>query len=319
LSVVLTELGDKKNAAELKETAERMRRATLIAVEKSVRKDVTPPFVPIALFGEEQPSDRLTDTKLGSYWDLMAPYVLGSGVFGVISQESRWIRETLQQHGGLCMGMVRFHQHSGYFANDDAVDDLYTLRYVLDLLQVDEPDRALVTFYGKLAQGFTRDTFIAGEGTGLRSLGPHGRSMYLPPNAAANALFLQCLRYLMIQDWDMDDDGKPETLRLMFATPRTWLSDRKRVRIESAPTAFGKVSVTMVSDLRHHKVVAAVDLPARSPQRTLLRFRVPDGHKVVSAHVGARKLRPDSKGTVDLSGMKGRVKIVADVRPTKTH
>ena len=33
----------------------------------------------------------------------------------------------------------------------------------------DEPDRALVSFYGKLAQGMTRDTFIDGEASGINS------------------------------------------------------------------------------------------------------------------------------------------------------
>ena len=51
---------------------------------------------------------------------------------------------------------------------------LYGTRYVLTLLRRDEPDRALVSFYGMLAQGFTRDTFIAGEGSSLTPLDARG-------------------------------------------------------------------------------------------------------------------------------------------------
>ena len=34
-----------------------------------------------------------------------------------------------------------------------------------------------------------------------------------------------------------DTSGKPETLRLFFATPKRWLEDGKKIKIERAPTA----------------------------------------------------------------------------------
>ena len=48
---------------------------------------------------------------------------------------------------------------------------------------------------------------------------------------------------MLVQDWDLDDDGVPETLRLLFATPRRWLEDGKELKVERAPTAFGPVSI----------------------------------------------------------------------------
>src|SRR5204863_438491 len=184
----------------LMETARTFRAAILGAVEKSERKDVQPPFIPVALGGEEKPYETLTASMMGSYWDLMAPYMLGSGVFGLGSARERAIIDYLQERGGICMGMIRFHQHSGLFANEDALDDLYGLRYTIKSLELDQVDRVLVSFYGKLAQGLTRDTFIGAEGTGLRPLDRFGRPMYLPPNSTGNALFLCILRYLLVQD-----------------------------------------------------------------------------------------------------------------------
>src|SRR5207249_3014967 len=73
--------------------------------------------------------------------------------------------------------------------------------------------RALVSFYGMLAHGFTRNTFVAGEGNSLSPVNDFGRQFYCPPNSAGNGHFLQMLRNLLVQDWDLDDDGKPETLR----------------------------------------------------------------------------------------------------------
>jgi hypothetical protein len=305
-AAVLADLGEDAPAKHYTEIATEFRNAISNAVAQSEDRSTSPPFVPMMLFGEEKPYDQLTSTKLGSYWNLLAPYVIGSGVFGPGSERGRWMVDYLQEHGGICMGMIRFHQHSGLFANEDALDDLYGLRYTLKLLELDEVDRALVSFYGKLAQGMTRGTFIGAEGTGLRPLDDRGRPMYLPPNSAANALFLWTLRYLLVQDLDLNDDGKPDTLRLAFATPKAWLEDGKSIAVREAPTAFGPVSFSLQSKLSAGEVQAILNLPERnSANRTLLRVRVPDGWRVISARVGSETKKADERGTVDISSIKG--------------
>jgi hypothetical protein len=42
----------------------------------------------------------------------------------------------------------------------------------------------------------------------------------------------------------------------------------------------------------------------------LLRARVPDGWKIVSAELGDKKLQPDAKGAVDISSMKSKGTII---------
>jgi hypothetical protein len=85
-------------------------------------------------------------------------------------------------------------------------------------------------FYGMLAQGFTRNTFVCAEGCSLAPVDDGGRFFYCPPNSAANAHFLSMLRHLLVQDRDLNDDGRPETLRLLFATPRRWLEDGQTIK-----------------------------------------------------------------------------------------
>src|SRR2546423_15716678 len=96
-----------------------------------------------------------------------------------------------------------------------------------------------------LAQGFTRNTFVCGEGCSLAPVDAGGRIFYCPPNSAANGHFLSLLRGALVQDWDLDDDGAPETLRLLFATPRRWLEDGKFIRVERGPNALGSISVNV--------------------------------------------------------------------------
>jgi len=167
----------------------------------------------------------------------MMQYVLGSGVFAPESETANRVVQYLQQHGGHIMGMLSSHAETNlYWMAGRKVNDLYGMRYALLMLRRDEPDRALVSFYGKLAHGFTRDTFIGGEGSDIVPLDENGRLMYLPPNSAANANFLQQFRYLLVQDYDLNDDGRAETLRLGFAAPRGWMKNGSRIRVTNAPT-----------------------------------------------------------------------------------
>jgi len=307
LGAVLAEVGETTEAQHYTQVAGAFRTTVLTAIEKSAVRPTTPPFVPVALYTNEPAHDPICDVRIGSYWNIIIGYTIGSGIFAPGSEQENWIPRYQEQHGGLFMGMLRSGGMSNTFWNTEyKLNPLYGTRYALDALRRDEAERALVCLYGMLAQGFTRGTFICGEGASLVPLDPNGRLFSLPPNSAANAHFLSMLRYLLVQDSDLDDDGKPETLRLGFATPRRWLEDGKGYEVQRAPTAFGMLSLKMSSRLSRGEVMAEVNLPGRNtPQKTLLRARVPDGWRVISAQAGAKSLPADAKGTVDISSLTG--------------
>ncbi len=248
---------------------------------------------------------------------MVIDYVAGSGIFAPGTPQETWIPRYQEEHGGLCMGMLRAGaSENTFWTGKHQIWPLYTTRYVLETLRKDDSERALVSLYGALAQGFTRNTFICGEGCALTPLDQGGRFMYCPPNSAANSHFLSTLRYCLVQDWDLDDDGKPDTLRLFFATPQRWLEDGKIIKLERAPTAFGAVSVRMESKLKQGNVVAEVDLPQRNrPKQILLRARVPVGWKVTGGTCDLDSLKVDRFGTVDLSSRKGKAAVIFKVEP----
>jgi hypothetical protein len=305
IAAVLNDLGEPDEARRIADAAREYQQAILEATARSERRDVEPPFIPMMLLESEEPYDPLTATRMGSYYDLIAPYVLGSGVFGYDSPRERWLLGYLEQHGGLAMGMIRCQPHQGEFADEPGLDDLYGLRYTLTQLRRDDRERALVTFYAKLAQGLTRDTFVGAEGTRFLHGDKLGRSMYLPPNSASNAMFLLTLRYLLVQDWDLDEDGKPDTLRLLYAIPPRWLKDGATIKIERAPTMFGEVSIEVVSRLSDGEVIAKIVAPPLPPDHMLLRLPLPSGWKAVSARVDSTVLPLREDATVDLTGCRG--------------
>ncbi|MBM3875558.1 MAG: hypothetical protein FJ386_02425 [Verrucomicrobia bacterium] len=313
-AATLDAMGERDEARRLAKVAEEFKQKILTAVDRSTRASA-PGFVPIALSGEEEPYDAITETKMGSYWNLMANYVLGTGILG--APRERGLLDYIQQNGGLAMGMTRSRPNVTFWTGPHSANPLYGTRYVLTLLRRDEPDRALVSFYGMLAQGFTRDTFVAGEGGSLTPLDVHGRLFYCPPNSAGDAHFLSMLRHLLVQDWDLDDDGRADTLRLGFATPRRWLEDGKELKLERAPTAFGETSLTLRSRLNAGEVLAEFTPPPRAPKAAFLRVRVPDGWQVFAAKLGGRTPTPDATGSVDVSDIRNPATIRFQVRPAR--
>src|SRR5439155_13446090 len=149
---VLSALGQSNQAQLCSQSAETFRSNILAAVTKSERKQTQPPFLPIALLGEEEPYDVITATKMGSYWNLMANYVLGArpfpssppseekakesesspshppgekvGVSGRAEQED-WLIQYVEEHGGLCMGLIRSRANPTFWTGPNSINPLY--------------------------------------------------------------------------------------------------------------------------------------------------------------------------------------------------
>jgi hypothetical protein len=310
------DMGSKTEARQLQQEAAAYRQAILNAVARSERRNTAPPFIPVALLSDEPAHDPLTATRQGSYYNLICPYVIGSDIFGQGSEREDWLLGYLQNHGAIAMGMIRTTPHQGQFDGEPGVNPLYGLRYQLALLRRDEHEKALVGFYGQLAQGMTRGTYIGGEGSRFLHGDTDGRSLYLPPNSSSNAAWLLTLRNLLIQDWDLDEDGKPDTLRLLFAVPRRWLNDNQKIYVENAPTQFGRVSCHLESKLRAGYVEVHVTPPPRPAKTILLRAPLPAGWQVESADVDGKRAALVDGTTVELTGRTEPLTVKFAVRTT---
>jgi hypothetical protein len=302
VAAMLADIGETHEAQRIGRAVIDYRRKILSAVERSERLDATPPFIPNALLANEPAHDPLTATRTGSYYDLMCPYIIGSEIFGQGSDREGWLIGYMQNHGGIGMGMPRVRPAQGQYAGHHGTNPLYGLRYHLALLRRDEREKALVGFYGQLAQGMTRGTFIGGEGNRWTHGDENGRSFYLPPNSTSNAAWLVVLRNLLVQDWDLDGDAKPETLRLLFAAPRRWLADGEAIEIENAPTAFGPVSCRAGSKLGDGYVEVKVTPPERPVEKILLRAPLPQGWQIDAVEVEGKRAPLINGDTIDLSG-----------------
>ncbi|MBU6175474.1 MAG: hypothetical protein KGQ60_16825, partial [Planctomycetes bacterium] len=307
-SSILEDLGDEVRAKEVGEYAAILKTQVMDALQQSIRHETVPPFIPNALLDREEPHSPITQTRIGSYWNLMTGFFLESRLFPVGSEEEAWLPHYLERHGGLCMGMTRSGGTThGFWSGSERTNPLYGTRYVIDTLRRNDPDKALVSFYGMLAHGFTRETLIAGEGCTIDPVDRFGRFFYCPPNSGGNAHFLNMLRWLLIQDWDIDGDGRPETLRLLSANSRRWLADGGSIEVRNAPTAFGPMSLVARSHLDRAILEVDIDLPVRDrPKNIFLNPRLPHDWKFISATVNEQQVMMESDGSIDLSSVRAQ-------------
>ena len=269
-------------------------------------------FVPVALVdGREKPFESLTDSKRGSYWNLVMPYVLGSGFFRPGSAEAKGLLRYVLNHGSRFVGLVRFRPHTGVYNpgyQAPGSDDVYGINVARFLADNDEPDQLVLSLYGKLAAGMTENTFVAGEGATIAPVpGEYYRTMHRPPNSANNATFLETLRLTLVHE-TTDASGVPQGLELAYATPRAWLEPGKRIEVRALQTSFGPLSYSIDSGVHDLRVVLHVP-PAAATKTLHLRLRLPDDEQVGGASVDGGPLTAVSDETLDLSGRTGRIEI----------
>ncbi len=308
--------GDAALARRCRSLAGRLERGLRRAVRTSQRRLPDGSlFLPARLLDGERPYGSLTEARLGSYWNLVMPYALASGLFEPGSPEARGALRYLLRHGSRLLGVVRAGAYALYpdpSFPTGGTDGVYGINVARFLADAGEADQLVLSLYGTLAVAMTPSTFVSGEAASVAPLGGLSyRSMYLPPNGASNAAFLETLRALLVHE-TRDARGAPHGLELAFATPRPWLRAGKRIAVRRAATSFGPLSFSLES--RADGVRISVEVPARRPATLKLRLRLPRGTALAGVTLGGRPFGRVRGETLDLSGLSGKLELVARTR-----
>jgi hypothetical protein len=320
ISRIWSRTGDRALAARCRRLAARLGSGLRTAVQSSKRTlSDGSVFVPMRLLDDEPPYGSVTEARDGSYWNLVAPYALASGLFEPRTEETDRIFRYLLRHGSRLLGLVRAGAYSLYGRERmrpvSGINPVYGLNVARFLADDDRPEQLVLSLYGQLAAGMTHGTYVSGEAASVSPLGrDYYRSTYLPPNAAANVSFLETLRLMLVHE-TRNPSGAPRGLELAFATPRAWLAPGRRIAVRGFPTSFGPLSYEIAASAR--TIRASIDIPGRRAPRTLhLRLRTPTGMTLSMVRVSGRSVPFDgSSETVDLSGLTGRVELVAAIGP----
>jgi hypothetical protein len=225
------------------------------------------------------------------------------------------------RHGSRLLGLVRAGAYALYGREPvppaSGTDEVYGLNVARFLADNDQPDQLVLSLYGHLAAGMTPGTFVSGEAASIAPLsGEYYRSMYLPPNGASNATFLETLRLMLVHE-RVAANGTPRGLELAYSTPRAWLRPGKQIAVRAAPTSFGPISFSLQS--LAGSVRGSIAVPGRAPLRTLtLRLRLPRGQRVSTVSLDGRPWRrfDPQTGTIELPPRAGQLELVAHLRTT---
>jgi hypothetical protein len=257
-------------------------------------------FVPAALDDSSAPFDALTASRNGSYWNLVMPYALASGLFAPNSPTARGIWRYMSSHGSRLLGLVRADAARLYGGEPypaSGIDEVYGVDVARFLADADMPDELVLSLYGTLAGAMTRGTFVSGEAATVVPLGGERLgSMYLPPNGGSSTAFLETLRVALVHE-RRNARGEPTGLELAFATPRAWLGDGKRIRVLRAPTSFGPVSYV----IRRRGNVVRLEVEAPAAPSIRLRLRLPSNRHLDRVEIAGRPLTFErASGTIRL-------------------
>eukprot|EP01046_Picozoa_sp_COSAG06_P000430 COSAG06_NODE_12_length_35417_cov_270.698992_12_plen_228_part_00 len=172
------------------------------------------------------------------------------------------------------------------------------------LLQTDRIDLFLLNFFAVSAHSQSRGFWTAAE---CRNFDPNGTSS--GHAAPAQALMPLALRWMLV--WT---DPAADVLWLGKAVPRVWLAPNKTVAIDNAPTAFGRLSLSMHTAANGKTMGINVTLPSSWSWPTggiKLRIRVPHPSTVRSVSIGGKAMAFDrAQETVTL--LKGGVPPISD-------
>ena len=311
--------GHRELAALCGRLAARLRSGLDDAVARSARRTGDGAvFVPAALLAGQRPFPSLSYSRAGTYWNLVMPYAMASGLFPPHGHVAVGLLRYLLGHGGRLLGLVRAGATKLYGdyppAPTSGIDQVYGVNVDRFLADADQPDQLVLSLYGMLGAAMTPDTFVSGESASVTPFhGQLDRTMYQPPNSGANAAFLENLRLLLVHE-TRGPGGSPRGLQLAYATPRSWLADGKTIDVEQAPTSFGPVSFSLArvgSSLQ-----GTIDAPARpAPSSLQLRVRLPVGEHLGAVRIDGRRAVVDRRSnTIDLTGLTGRLELDAAVR-----
>jgi hypothetical protein len=233
-----------------------------------VDRKSSPVFLPLALElnhevrRNEGPYPRLTDEKLGNYWNLFAPLFLHLEILRYKDPErpSEWLTDYLENHGGHFAGLPRFYT---------GLDAVYSLGYINELIERSKVDigsriKALTALesYMVLASSNNGNTVQEVSGFfperldgreyeravreapwnfGMYNINRYlqGHSSFTEPLGAGAGEGLLLIRKSLIDEMK-DENGLPDGgVFFLSSVPGEWLKEGKEIRLSQFPTAYG--------------------------------------------------------------------------------
>lgn len=291
MALAIDEAGMKTDGAAWLAKADAYHQDILTSMQAAVFQDHGIDVLPI-----EPLTHRLEKQGSEYYYSLVAPLVLETEFFTASDPHYRWITDFMEQRGGLLLGMDRVW---------DAIDHAYTYGYALEFLRHGDVDKFLLTFYGSLAYGMTRDTYSAVEATHITE----GFNEGTLPHTYSNTQQLRMLRMMLVKE----EGGN---LLLAPGAPRAWLDTHEGFSISKAPTDFGEISYRVSPEPEKKIVRVSLDSGPTTVRPAKVRMRLQSNFGVLeSAALDGRTARVEGDQVIfDGTELHGHIELEAHYR-----
>jgi hypothetical protein len=252
-----------------------LRDSTVAAIEKDTWKSENPPYIGTypgtklkfrESLGQERPSPQQWAHR--PYAELLQADVLPVPMANAVI-------DCMRAYGATTIGVVANVGPARPGAR--AILGFISYGYAQMLLRLDRIEEYLLFLYSHRYHDHTRGSWTAGEVSGITG----GTALFCIPAQQTIPLLVRWM--LVLEDSDED--------RLYFAkgVPRDWVASGKPIRIEQAPTRWGRVNLNLVSRPATKSVVATVDLArAGAPKEVQVKLRVPKQMPLRSVTVNGR-------------------------------
>jgi hypothetical protein len=242
------------------------------SIEKNIRRDMRPPYIgplpgaPLTFresMERERPSPQQWPHR--AYAELLQADVLPH-------ETANLIVDCMRAYGATTLGVVANVGRPR--PNGRAILGFISYGYAQMLLRLDRVEEYLLFLHSHRFHDHSRGSWTAGEVAGING----DTAIFCIPAQQTIPLLVRWM--LVLEDSDED--------RLYFGKglPREWVASGKEIRIEQAPTRWGRVNFTMSG------AEARVELAkAGAPRELHVKFRLPVANALRSATVDGRPAR----------------------------
>src|SRR5262249_24661059 len=248
------------------------------SLEKNVRRGMHPPYVGTypgtkLTFWESMQKERPSPQQWPhrAYSELLQADVLPANLANLVI-------DCMRAYGGTTLGGVANVERPHPGGRD--ILGFISYGYAEMLLRLDRIEEFLLFLYSHRYHDHTRGSWVAGEVAGIDG----DSALFCIPAQLTIPLLVRWM--LVLEDSDAD--------RLYFGRglPRQWVVSGEEIRIEGAPTRWGRVNFTMKADVGKQAVHANVQLARTgSPEEVQVRVRLPKKHALKAATVNGEKAK----------------------------
>lgn len=232
------------------------------------------------------------------YYSLFSCILLETKFLPADDGRFRLITELLERRKGLLMSMCAFGPEGG-------IDHAFTYGYWMNCLERNRVEPVLHGFYGSLAYGMSRDTWAGVELTNMHT----GANAATLPHLRSGVQQMRLLRNMLLRE-------QGNELILAQAVPQHWLHHGKQVRVENAPTLFGKAGYAIDSHVGEGRIRVAIDAPTgrNRPDALKLYLRHPGRKAIKGVNLNGAPVNTFSDDNVTLKCLEGPAVVDVDYR-----